>query len=106
MQATTSNRKRLGELLLSLKLLNKEQLEQALSMQRETAAPLGSILVSLGHVREDQLLNALAAQDGVAPWRIDEQPPAQEALAKVPPHVCRALQVIPVRLQGDLLVLA
>ena len=106
MQATTSNRKRLGELLLSLKLINKEQLDQALSMQRDTAAPLGSILVSLGYVREDQLLNALAAQDGVAPWRIDEQPPAQDALAKVPPHVCRALQVIPVRLQGGLLVLA
>ena len=106
MQATTSNRKRLGELLLSLKLLKKEQLDQALDIQRETAAPLGSILVSLGYVREDQLLNALASQDGVSPWRIDEQPPAQEALTKVPPHVCRALQVIPVRVQGDLLVLA
>lgn len=106
MQATTSNRKRLGELLLSLRLLKKDQLEQALGIQRETAAPLGSILVSLGYVREDQLLNALAAQDGVAPWRIDEQPPAQDALVKVPPHVCRQLQVIPVRLQGDLLVLA
>lgn len=106
MQATASNRKRLGELLLSLKLLKREQLDQALSMQRETAAPLGSILVSLGYVREDQLLNALAAQDGVAPWRIDELPPSQDALGKVPPHVCRQLQVIPVRLQGDLLVLA
>ncbi|MHB8636790.1 MAG: GspE/PulE family protein [Fimbriimonadaceae bacterium] len=106
MQATSNNRTRLGELLLSLKLLKREELDQGLSMQRETAAPLGSILVSLGYIREEQLLNALAAQDGVSPWRIDERPPTQAALIKVPPHVCRALQVIPVRVQGDLLVLA
>src|ERR1700722_18022346 len=101
----TNNRKRLGDLLISLKLVSTEQLQEALSVQRDSAQPLGSILVSLGFVREDQLLNALAAQDGVAPWRLDEQPPSQEALSKLPFHVCRAIQVLPVKIQGDLLVL-
>jgi type IV pilus assembly protein PilB len=101
----SNQKKRLGELLVNLRLVDSNQVAQALAIQRETAAPLGSILVSLGYITEDQLLNALAAQDGVSPWRLDENPPTAAALAKVPIHVCRSFQVIPIAIRGDLLVL-
>lgn len=96
---------RLGELLISLRLVNKKQLEQGLEVQKESPAPLGSILVGLGFISEDQLLNALAAQMGVSPWRLDEQPPRKTAIARVPHHISRTYQALPVDIRGDLLVL-
>lgn len=101
-----SHRMRLGELLISLRLVNKKQLEQGLEVQKESPAPLGSILVGLGFITEDQLLNALAAQMGVSPWRLDEQPPRNTAIARVPHHISRTYQALPVDIRGDLLVLA
>ncbi|MBN9502882.1 MAG: hypothetical protein BGO01_20340 [Armatimonadetes bacterium 55-13] len=101
-----SHRLRLGELLLSLKLLNQKQLDQGLEIQRDSPAPLGSILVSLGFITEDQLLNALAAQMGVSPWRLDEQRPKPTAVARLPHNIARTYQVLPVDIKGDLLVLA
>ncbi len=97
---------RLGELLISLRLVSKKQLEKGLEIQKETPAPLGSILVSLGYITEDQLLNALAAQMGVSPWRLDEQPPRNTAIARVPHHLARTYQALPVDIRGDLLLLA
>lgn len=102
----TTSRKRLGDLLLSLRLLTPEQLERALHAQRENPAPLGTVLVQLGFISENLLLNALAAQIGVYPWRLEEQPAEPKALAKVPADICRSHQVLPVSLRGDLLLLA
>ncbi|MBI1756777.1 MAG: Flp pilus assembly complex ATPase component TadA [Fimbriimonas ginsengisoli] len=99
-------KKRIGEHLVSLKLITNEQLAQALAIQRETPAPLGSILVSLGFLSEDLLLNALASQMNVSPWRLEEKSPTVEALRRVPGHICRAYHVLPVAVRGDLLVLA
>ncbi|MCX7800013.1 MAG: ATPase, T2SS/T4P/T4SS family [Fimbriimonadales bacterium] len=100
------NRKRLGELLLSHRLITQEQLDQALALQRERPGSLGSILVSLGHITEDLLLQALAAQHGVSAWRLERDAPKAAAVAKVPEHICRTYQVLPVEVRGDLLVLA
>lgn len=98
-------KKKLGELLLNLRLVTQQHLDQALEIQRESARPLGAILISLGFINEDQLLNALAAQDGVSPWRLDEKPPTAEAVGLVPGHICRSFQLVPITLRGDLLVL-
>lgn len=97
---------RLGELLISLKLVSKKQLEQGLEVQKTSPAPLGSILVGLNFITEDQLLNALAAQMGVSPWRLDEQPSRPAAIARVAHNIARTYQVLPVEIRGDLLILA
>jgi type IV pilus assembly protein PilB len=98
-------RKRLGEILVNLKLITPKQVEDAVAIQKESAEPLGTILISMGALSEGQLLSALAAQDGVSPWRLDLEPPTRTALAKVPIHVCRNHQVIPITIRGDLLIL-
>jgi type IV pilus assembly protein PilB len=105
MPGMATHRMRLGELLLSLKLVSKKQLDRGLELQKESPAPLGSILVGLGYITEDQLLNALAAQMGVSPWRLDEQPPKNAAVARVPSHIARTYQVLPVDIRGDLMLL-
>ncbi len=102
----TQVNKRLEEVLLSLRLVTQQQLDQALEVQRNSSAPLGSILVSHAFLTEDQLLNALATQIGVTPWNLDKNRPTAAAMGKVPAEMCRAHNVLPVAVKGDLLVLA
>jgi type IV pilus assembly protein PilB len=97
---------RLRDLLLSMKLVTRDELAQAERMQRETPAPIGSILVSLGFLTEERLLSATASQMGVSPWHMGEQPPHSEALRRVPGNICRTYQLLPVEIKGDLLVIA
>jgi type IV pilus assembly protein PilB len=99
-------RKRLGEFLITNKLITKEQLDQASELQKGTPAPLSRLLVSLGYITEEKLLGCLASQFGVSPWNFSEAPPESEALQHLPGTICRMYQICPVELRGDLLVLA
>src|SRR5579862_7978089 len=97
---------RLRDLLISMKLVTRDELAQAERMQRESPAPIGSILVSLGFLTEERLLSATAAQMGVSPWHLGDQPPQSEAIRRVPGNICRTYQLLPVEVRGDLLVVA
>jgi general secretion pathway protein E len=57
--------KPLGEILLEISDLEREQLEEGLSVQAEKGGRLGDILVKLGYVRESQVLYALSLQMGI-----------------------------------------
>ncbi|HXZ24785.1 MAG TPA: type II secretion system ATPase GspE [Nitrospiria bacterium] len=54
--------KRLGELLREVAGLTEERLNEALTQQRESGAPLGEILIKLRYVTREQFLEALARQ--------------------------------------------
>jgi type IV pilus assembly protein PilB len=97
---------KLGELLVSNRLLTKEQLEQALEIQRNHFQPLGQILVQEGFITEDRLLQACAAQKGVSAWLLHRNPPSMDAVKLVPGNLCRSHQLMPVKVIGDRLVLA
>ncbi|MBS1713292.1 MAG: Flp pilus assembly complex ATPase component TadA [Armatimonadetes bacterium] len=99
-------RKQLGEILVSRKVVTQVQLDEALEDQRRAPRPLGRILVQMGFVSEKLLLQALSAQKGVSCWHLDQDPPHPEAMARLSQDVCRDNAVIPVRITGDLLLLA
>lgn len=96
----------MGEILLSHKVITQEQLNAALEEQKVHPRPLGRILVNLGFLTDKLLLQALSAQKGVSAWHLDMDAPHPAALAKLSQQVCREYCVLPVRVQGDLLVLA
>ncbi len=54
----------LGEILLKISDLQREQLEEGLGIQEEKGGRLGDILVKLGYLRESQVLYALSLQMG------------------------------------------
>jgi len=53
---------RLGEVLISQKLLSEEQLNQALAEQKRSGRKLGRVFVESGFVTEEQISGALARQ--------------------------------------------
>lgn len=58
--------KRLGELLVTKKLISDEQLNQALAEQESSGTFLGEILVKKGLVREEEAAQSLSEQLGIA----------------------------------------
>ena len=59
---TTGVRQRLGDMLISAGLINRQKLEQALSMSRRTGERLGDVLVKSGFARPEEIAKALAHQ--------------------------------------------
>ncbi len=55
-------RKKLGEILLSQGLIDHEQLVMALKEHKRSGVSLGSVLVKLGFISEDELSSVLGAQ--------------------------------------------
>jgi MSHA biogenesis protein MshE len=53
---------RLGDLLVQHKIISERQLEDALAEQKRSGHKLGRVLVQLGHVAEDDLLDFLGRQ--------------------------------------------
>ncbi|UCF37904.1 MAG: type II secretion system protein GspE, partial [Acidobacteriota bacterium] len=53
---------RLGDLLIKKGILSPQQLEESLRFQREHGGRLGSILLRLGHVSDEQIAAVLSEQ--------------------------------------------
>ncbi|MDI6699917.1 MAG: type IV-A pilus assembly ATPase PilB [bacterium] len=97
--------KRLGDLLIDEGLITKDQLNQALSQQKENGGRLGSILVQMGFVTDDQISKALGKQYNVGVFEFKED--IDPLILKiVSPQIAQKFQVIPVKREGKNLYLA
>jgi twitching motility protein PilT len=56
---------RLGEILVKNKILTPKKLENALKRQNQVGGQIGSILIEMGYITTDTLLNFLSKQFGV-----------------------------------------
>lgn len=99
-------RQRLGELLISHRLLTQDQLDHVLTLQREKFQPLGQILLQEKLISEERLLQVCALQKGFSAWHLQHDPPTPEALALIPGNLCRSLQLLPVLVQSGRLIVA
>lgn len=98
--------KHLGEMLIDCKLITREQLEEALTAQKEKGGLLGSVLVSLRFVTEEAIAQALTAQYGfpylpLAGYEIDP-----EVAKIIPEHVAKQYGLIAVDRVGSILTVA
>jgi type IV pilus assembly protein PilB len=101
-----SQRRRLGDVLVSENLVAPEALTMALNLQQESGRQLGSILVEQGLLDPRVLNRALAAQLGLPIIDLRSEVPTEEAIELVPESVARAFNIMPMRLDGDTLDVA
>jgi type IV pilus assembly protein PilB len=88
--------RRLGDILIAERLVSREQLAQAVAEQKRTGEKLGSTLVRLGHITEEELVHFLSRQYRVPVVTLPERKIAPEILKLVPPSVARKHDVIPI----------
>jgi len=98
--------KRLGDVLIDRKILTPQDVLAAVDMQAKTGRPLGEVLVQMGFATDEQLAEALAEQQDVPTWDLHKKPPTPEALELLPGDFCASHQVLPVKLSGQILILA
>jgi len=101
-----SRKHRLGEILVSAGLINAEQLQQALAVQKRSRRRLGEVLVSMQVVSEQDIVEALSAQLGIPTVDLDDVNPEPEALALVPVDIARRHHILPLAKTQERIVLA
>jgi type IV pilus assembly protein PilB len=97
----------LGVILTGSGLLTQEQLHHALELQRlRGGGRLGELLVELGYLTAQQIAAAVAEQSELEVLDLDALDIDPEAAALLPEQIARRYQALPVRLDGDGLLLA
>src|SRR5260370_9055715 len=98
--------RRLGDLLVADGLLTPEQLQKALAEQKGSTDKLGSILIRLGFINEEQLIGFLSRQYGVPSITLSQLLVDTEGLKLCPPAIAKKYEVLPVRRMGNSLALS
>ena len=96
----------LGALLRDRGLLTDEQLSTAIGRQRKTGRRLGQILVELGFVTPEAVLEALSQQLGVPTARINAHTVQPDAVGTLPEKVARRHTAFPIQKVGSTLIVA
>ena len=97
---------RLGELLLREKRVTPTQLQDALNHQRSNGGRLGSSLVKLGILTEEDITSVLSRQYGVPAINLREFDLDGSVVRLIPAETATKYNVIPVSRNGTTLTLA
>jgi CheY-like chemotaxis protein len=101
------SRKKFGEILLENQLINKEQLDDALTRQKTSKKPLGKILEEMDIVLEEDIARALSTQFGF-PFakQLIRHKFSPTVLGTITVETAMAHLVFPLKLDGKTLYLA
>ncbi|HEY5531338.1 MAG TPA: ATPase, T2SS/T4P/T4SS family [Candidatus Anoxymicrobiaceae bacterium] len=97
---------RLGRLLLENKLINEEQLDEALEEHSSTGKSLGRVLIDKGVLSEGQLTSVLAEQIGIRYVDLNNYAIDPAAATLVDANLARRYMVIPIDYEDSKLMVA
>jgi type IV pilus assembly protein PilB len=97
---------RIGELLLKEKRITPEQLQEALSYQRQNGGKLGANLVKLGFVKDEEITSLLSKQYGVPSISLSQFEIDPAVIKLVPAETAHKYQIIPLSRVGATLTIA
>ena len=101
-----AEKKKLGEFLKEAGLIDDFQLQTALSHQRNWGGKLGSILVEMEFVREEELARVIAEKMGIPYVNLFEPEIPAASIALIKTDVAKKYGVVPVRKEGSSIVIA
>ena len=97
---------RLTEILINNKLLNQEQLDQALTVQKDKGGRLSDIIVNLNFIKESELVLTLSEGLGLPLIDLKRYKIDPEVVKIIPINIARHYQIIPISKMGDTITLA
>ena len=98
--------KQLGELLVERGIINQQQLEKSLAIQREKGGLIGEIMVALGFVKEEDIAQALTAQYGFPYLPLANYEINPDVVGIIPARVAKQYLLVPIDKIGNNLTLA
>jgi type IV pilus assembly protein PilB len=97
---------RLGDLMVKEKLISPEQLAQGLEYQKKNGGRLGSCLVKLAFVSDEEVTNFLSRQYGVPSINLAYFEVDSDVVKLVPEDTARRYEVVPLSRVGSSLTIA
>ena len=102
---TRGGKRKLGQVLVDLGFIDDDQLWAILEEAKSTGVSTGQAAVAQGLVNEEQLLQALAEQNGLKVVNLAEAKPQPEALAAVPETMAEVYKILPLSLKDKVLTI-
>lgn len=104
---SATSKKLIGQILLKNGRLTPDQLDEGLAKQEESEKRIGEILIGLGFIKEEDLLQALSEQFGLPFLKSLTPEMADHALImRVPRTFAQAHQLVPLSRDGGVVVVA
>lgn len=100
------SRKRIGDLLVEAGVITEAQLQLALSQQRELKMRLGDVLITQGYISQQQFIEVLEFQLGIPHVQLYRQKIEQKVIQLIPHKMAEQHSVLPLRIEGNKLILA
>jgi type IV pilus assembly protein PilB len=97
---------RLGEILIKENLITADQLKQALDYQKKNNGRLGTCLMKLGFVRDDEITQVLSRQYGVPSINLKYYEVEPTVIKLIPQETAIRYQVVPLSRVGATLTIA
>src|SRR5579862_3185310 len=97
---------RLGDLLVKEKVISAEQLDQATKVQKDTNCRLGSALVKLGFLSDEDVTNFLSRQYGVPAINLSYFEIDPSVVKLIPYETAKRYQILPLSRVGASLTIA
>ena len=104
--AMSSRKLRLGDSLIDKGLINGEQLQQALAIQKKSGKRLGSVLVEMHLVTEQDIVQILAEQLHIPYIDLSNYLIDPQTAKLVPEHIAKRHMLIPITKVGNKLTVA
>lgn len=97
---------RLGEMLIKAGLITEDQLQEALQQQKANGGKLGTNLVRMGFVNEEEVTSLLSEQYGVPAIHLEHFEIDEATIKHIPADVAQKYMVIPIERTGSTLTVA
>jgi type IV pilus assembly protein PilB len=96
----------LGELLIREKLINSDQLKTALDYEKKNKVSIGSALVTLGHISEEEMAQALSRQLGYPYIDLSQFEVYPDVINLIPVDIAKKHMIMPIHRIRSFLTMA
>lgn len=96
----------LGELLIQEKLLDAEQLRSAVDFHKKNDVGIGSAIVTLGYISEEEMAQALSRQLGYPYINLDQFEVYPDVISLIPVEIAKKYLIMPIHRIRSFLTLA
>ena len=101
-----ARRKLFGQILLDMKLITDEQMQEALKVQKNRKGMIGDILVRLKYITSEQILDAVSKFLGMRRVDISRLELPADAIGKIPQSIAQIYRIVPISYKDGVLEVA
>ncbi|MCL0096562.1 GspE/PulE family protein [Thermodesulfovibrionales bacterium] len=96
----------LGKVLMEKKIINREQLNEALNIQARNKEPLGQILVKLEYCQEEDIAHVVSEVYKLPYVELEDIEIDPVVIQSIPANLASRNNVVPIKIEGNTLYLA